>query len=102
MARIVKQVSIVGSSFYAGAGNWLMKLRAGTQLRLQRDPNNKYDANAISVHIFQQCLGHVPRSLAAELAPKMDAGLQIAAEKGALAGGVMVLAWDEPDDDPTT
>lgn len=92
-----KQVSIVGSSFHHGAGHWIMKLRGGEQLRLQRDPKNQYDPNAISVHIFHQCLGYVARGLAAELAPKMDAGLVIAARKSPVKGAVMVLSWEEPE-----
>lgn len=97
MAIINKQVSIVGSSFHPGAGNWIMKLRGGEQLRLEREPGNKYDTNAIGVHIFQQHLGYVSRGLAAELAPRMDAGLQITARKSAVVGAVMILAWEEPD-----
>jgi hypothetical protein len=101
MARVNKQVTIVGSSFHHGAGNWIMKMSPGQQLRLVRDPSNKHDKNAIAVYIFQQCLGYVARGLAAELAPRMDAGLQITAIKSRIEGAVMVMSWDEPDaDDP--
>lgn len=101
MAEVKRVVSITGSSFHAGAGNWIAKMRAGQQLRLEREPNNQYDPNAISVHIFQQCLGYCPRGVAAELAPLMDAGTTVTAVKSfdpRFAGaGVMDLVWEIPD-----
>jgi hypothetical protein len=48
----------------------------GRPLTLRRDPGNEYDPNAIAVHaeggVAQ--LGWVPREVAAELAPALDAG----------------------------
>lgn len=102
MATEKRQVSIVGSSFYPGAGNWIAKLRAGQPLRVEREPNNQYDPNAISVHIFQQKLGHFPRGFAAEVAPLMDAGTKLTACKSRdprFAGsGVMIVEWELPND----
>lgn len=96
-----RQVTIVGSSFHPGASAWLPRLKAGQQLRLAREPTNQYDINAISVHVFQQCLGYVPRGLAAELAPIMDAGGTVAAAKSRDPkfgqSGVMDMAWEKPD-----
>lgn len=101
MATEKRQVSIVGSSFYPGAGNWIAKLAPGQRLRVEREPNNQYDANAIAVYIFQQKLGHFPRGFAAEVAPLMDAGLKLTAIKSRdprFAGsGVMVVEWELPD-----
>ncbi len=45
----------------------------GARLELRRDPDNEHDANAIQVLAGDQ-LGWVPRELAAELAPQLDAG----------------------------
>jgi HIRAN domain len=45
----------------------------GARLELRRDPDNEYDANAIQVRAGDQ-LGWVPRELAEELAPQLDAG----------------------------
>ena len=45
----------------------------GSPLELCRDPDNPHDPNAIAVHAGEQ-VGWVPRELAAELAPKLDAG----------------------------
>lgn len=45
----------------------------GRPLELRRDPGNPHDPNAIAVHAGEQ-VGWVPRELAAELAPDLDAG----------------------------
>jgi hypothetical protein len=45
----------------------------GAQLELRRDPGNEHDANAIQVRAGDQ-VGWVPRELAEELAPQLDAG----------------------------
>jgi hypothetical protein len=48
---------------------------AGRPLVLQRDPGNEHDPNAIRVLLADgDQVGWVPRELAAELAPEMDAG----------------------------
>lgn len=41
-----------------------------------RDPDNPHDRNAIQVHVpaVGHQIGHLPRNLAAELAPALDAG----------------------------
>lgn len=48
----------------------------GRALELRRDPSNPHDANAIAVHAAGggDQVGWVPRELAAELAPDLDAG----------------------------
>jgi HIRAN domain len=47
----------------------------GQPLDLQRDPGNEHDANAIAVlSRAGEQVGWVPRELAAELAPELDAG----------------------------
>jgi hypothetical protein len=44
-------------------------------LRLRRDRENAYDANAIAVETADgEVLGFVPRELAAEIAPSLDRG----------------------------
>ena len=49
-------------------------VRPGAALRLERDPRNEHDPNAIRVLLGDEQLGWVPRELAAELAPQLDAG----------------------------
>jgi hypothetical protein len=48
----------------------------GGKLELRRDPDNPHDPNAIQVHPSDggAQVGWVPRELAAELAPELDAG----------------------------
>jgi hypothetical protein len=47
----------------------------GQPLELRRDANNEHDPNAIAVHAAGgEQVGWVPREIAAELAPELDAG----------------------------
>lgn len=63
---------------------------------LVREPDNKYDANAIKVLL--ECgdgpkhVGYVPRHLAAELAPLLDAGATITTDPALMLHGF----WDDP------
>lgn len=95
-------MSIVGSSFYRGAGNLIGRLKHGCPLLLRRQPDNQYDKNAILVLWGSLALGHVPRGLAAELAPKMDAGLEVKATKVGSAWGVVALTWEEANAESNT
>jgi HIRAN domain len=52
----------------------------GRRLVLRRDAGNEHDANAIAVDTTDGAqLGWVPRELAAELAPQLDAGAPLSA-----------------------
>jgi hypothetical protein len=53
----------------------------GRPLELRRDPGNPHDPNAIQVHPADggDQVGWVPRELAAELAPELDAGRPLSA-----------------------
>jgi HIRAN domain len=52
----------------------------GRPLELRRDPGNPHDPNAIAVHAARgDQVGWVPRDLAAELAPELDAGRPLSA-----------------------
>jgi hypothetical protein len=47
----------------------------GSALELRRDPGNEHDPNAIAVHVGGgEQVGWVPREIAEELAPELDAG----------------------------
>jgi HIRAN domain len=47
----------------------------GRPLELRRDAGNEHDENAVAVHLQGGAqLGFVPRELAAEIAPQLDAG----------------------------
>ena len=51
----------------------------GAPLTLRRDPANEHDPNAIQVLASGEQIGWVPREIAAELAPEIDAGAAWAA-----------------------
>ena len=95
--QIEKQFSIVGSSFVLNADAYIRRLRAGHALTLMREPTNKYDGNAILVLFGKQKLGYVPRGLASQIAPLMDAGVNVIAikDKNPLYG-VCRLAYVPP------
>ncbi len=47
----------------------------GDRLQLVRDPENTHDRNAIQIHWRnERMLGHIPRTVAADVAPLLDAG----------------------------
>jgi hypothetical protein len=58
---------------------WDENQRRGLPLTgtLHREPDNKYDRNAIQIRIEGMPIGYVPKQIAARLAPKMDAGIRI-------------------------
>ncbi|TFK54077.1 hypothetical protein OE88DRAFT_1695204 [Heliocybe sulcata] len=62
--------SIVGVQYYKGL------VGPGEEVRLVREPNNRYDRNAIQVkNIGGTQVGHIPRQVASNLAPLLDQGL---------------------------
>ncbi|PCH43964.1 hypothetical protein WOLCODRAFT_133049 [Wolfiporia cocos MD-104 SS10] len=61
---------VVGVQYYKGL------VGVGEEVRLVREPHNNYDRNAIQVkNIGGTQVGHVPRNVAAKLAPLMDKSL---------------------------
>lgn len=99
--------SIVGSTFYPGASAAIERLMPGQPLLLKRQPQNKHDKNAVAVigqvrrtasrQTDQVQLGFVPRQVAAEIAPIMDAGIKVIARKAAnRLYGVSELAYNPP------
>ncbi len=60
---------------------------------LRREPENKYDGNAVQVLAMVRSLriyaviGYVPRVIAERIAPLMDQGIKIRADFGGIIGG---------------
>jgi hypothetical protein len=71
--RGLRVSGVAGTQFRPGALD-SDALAAGGPLELRREPGNPHDANAIAVHAGGTHVGFVPRELAAELAPELDAG----------------------------
>jgi hypothetical protein len=65
--------SVAGTQFREAAVA-AAELAPGDRLELRREPANEHDPNAIAVDGGGQHLGFVPRELALEIAPALDAG----------------------------
>ncbi len=105
--QVTKSFTIMGSSFINGASTLIDRLKPGQPLKFARQPNNPADSNAIVIMWGSRGLGWVPRQLAAQLAPLMDAGVEVIVRKapplpsfGAYRG-ILELAYIPPADAPT-
>ncbi|TBU43646.1 SNF2 family N-terminal domain-containing protein [Dichomitus squalens] len=66
---VMLRTSIVGVQYYKGL------VGPGEEVLLVREPHNRYDRNAIQVkNIGGTQVGHIPRNIAAKLAPLLDSG----------------------------
>ncbi len=86
VGQIVKDFTLSRINLIPGAHAIVQRIRQGAPLILARDPADKHDPNAIMVIITMPPakkikIGYLPLGLAAELAPLMDAGLNIIARK---------------------
>jgi len=84
--QVVKDFTLARINLIPGAHAIVKRLRQGVSLQLARDPNDRHDPNAIMVIVTMPPakkikIGYLPLGLAKELAPLMDAGLNIIARK---------------------
>lgn len=100
--QVNKTFSIMGSSFIGGAQQYIERLRANQPLTLKREPDNPKHSNAIAIFWGNHKLGWVPRQLADEIAPYMDADVTVICRKappmprfGAFKG-ILELAYIPP------
>jgi single-stranded-DNA-specific exonuclease len=77
---------LVGVSF-EGRQDVISGLRVGSELELERQPENPYDPNAIAVHYGNLQVGYIRREISAHLAPRIDAGARYRAHIASLTGG---------------
>ena len=63
------------------------ELKSGQELKLVREPDNKYDHNAIGIWVGNEQLGYVPKETASGLAPEMDNGKEFYCEVSEITGG---------------
>ena len=71
---------IVGTKFRgAVAVEAAGRLRKGDALRLERQPDNRHDRNAIAVYFGGVIIGYIPRIVNPRIAPLMDRGDQMEA-----------------------
>lgn len=67
------QVEVVGMHFRGGgAKDVAAALSPGDSVRLEREPDNAYDAYAIKVFVEDLHIGYIERGQAAWIAPYMD------------------------------
>jgi hypothetical protein len=97
MVAVTRECSIAGTSFYKGAMNIVGRLKPGSPLVLRRDPECKYDSNAIMVLFGDYQLGHLPAGTAKEFAPWVDSGGVVTAmrSKTSPGWGILTLMWDD-------
>ncbi len=70
------QLTLVGVSFRPKEAKEIVAgLNEGDEVRLIRDPENKYDPNAIQVHVEDEFIGFVAKHEAAVIAPDLDEAL---------------------------
>ena len=105
LARLGLRVAgVAGASRHHGDALASEAIAPGDPLELRRDAGNEHDPNAIAVHVRGgKQLGWVPRELAADIAPQIDAGRtwsalvlreQRASPRDPLSGLTMLLAPD--------
>ena len=76
--RVAYDFWVAGIS-YEGRQQVARAVGCGTSVRLEREPRNPHDPNAILVVAPSGALGYVPRALAASMASVLDAGASAAA-----------------------
>ena len=74
VARGLRVVAVAGAGRHHAEAIASDAVAPGSPLELRRDPENEHDPNAIAVHAGAAQVGWVPREVAAELAPELDAG----------------------------
>jgi HIRAN domain len=74
--RGLRVAGVAGAARHHSEALASSELTSGSVLELRRDPGNEHDPNAIAVHAPGDGgqVGWVPRELAGEIAPEMDAG----------------------------
>jgi len=81
---LVQSAPLAGFRYHAAEEVW-HELRVGDPLRLEREPDNPHDANAIAVTWRGRKLGYVPRRDNVALAWGLDRGAPLQARISRLA-----------------
>lgn len=77
---------LAGVSF-EGRQDRIAGLQLGSDLVLERQPENQYDPNAIAVRFGQLQIGFISKGIAKHVAPQIDAGARYRARVESLTGG---------------
>jgi hypothetical protein len=86
----MKQVySIVGTNHCSERAQALIKaIKPGTVLTLVREPGNKFDKNAVAVHVDGERVGYIPKNKNVALCAFIDQTGQPSPQPGAGASGM--------------
>lgn len=89
MTNKVLHTKVAGVTF-EGRQVYLAKLTGDEPCRIVPEPENKYDPNALAVHVAHKDgilhVGYIPKELAAEIAPHLE-GEAVMAEIEEITGG---------------
>ena len=75
---LLKEVPLAGFEYHRGEGIWPF-LVVGAPLRMEREPFNMHDPNAIAVWFHNEHIGYVPQRENTLLARLMDSGERLEA-----------------------
>lgn len=99
-----KMIRLAGVTFEGGQKN-IKELNCpeGTLLTGTREPDNKFDPNAIRITYEGKYLGYIPKGFAKEIAPQIDSGAifefkkldKVGGHPGAESRGLSVLVTNE-------
>jgi len=70
----ILDITIAGTSYCPQMDEVFPQLQKDTVLKMQRDPNNQYDENAIGIYYQDVRIGWVPRTMNTIISRLMDAG----------------------------
>ncbi len=96
---LIIDTSIVGTRFYRGAAELLVAIGDDDSFALIREPDNKYDKNAIAVYVDDTKCGHIPAPQAKFLAPLLDAGAKILSIKRHKVTGLILTVEKAEEED---
>jgi len=83
-------VFIAGIKYRPGAKELLDTLPEGSELTLQREPENQFDANAIGIYSEALQVGYIPGFILTKIGAKFDAGL---VDKVTFMGGTRIKVF---------
>lgn len=103
--QVTKDFALARINLVVGADAIVKRLRGKTPLTLIRAPNDQFDPNSVAVFVVSEHgnrrIGYLPPGLAKEIAPLMDAGVKVIAQKAPNPlYGVCQLAYIPPEPAP--
>lgn len=76
MAEVSVSTVVVGTSFRGSVAiEAVSQMRAGSVIRLEREPQNQHDPLAVACHYLGQHVGFIPRQANRRIAEALDQGL---------------------------